>query len=331
MHANSAVADMAKQAKGRFAPSPTGDLHLGGAWTALVALCMPVTRVMRIDDLDAPRNVPGAEARILEDLAWLGLSWDELVRQSDRLDVYRSALNELSALGLTYFCDCSRAEIARSASAPHAGEDAVYTGTCRNKANKRDFRRPPAVRLRIPENTVVRFFDCQTVGGSQTLDANTAEAALNLASHIDRDAGDFVLVRGDGVFSYQFTTAVDDGTMQLTHIVRGRDLLGSTARQIFLIETLKLPRPEAYVHLPLVVGLDGERLAKRLQSATIRDLRTAGVAPNLIVGKLAQALGIAPTGTADGALLGAEEVRSWLANAACALKMQPFSLPAKWC
>ncbi len=266
---------------GRLAPSPTGALHLGGASTFLIAWLEARTRGvplrMRVEDLDTPRVLGGAEARILDDLAWLGLDWDgELLRQSTRRAAYEAALARLDAVGKVYPCDCSRAEIARIASAPHEGEEVRYPGTCRDRPRSRPWRRPPALRFAVDEGCVESFVD--GLLGPQT-------------SRVDLDAGDFVLRRGDGVFAYQLAVVVDDLAMGIDHVVRGADLLSSTARQLALIRALGGHPPE-YLHAPLVVGADGARLAKRARGVCVRDHRDDGLRGDELVGKLAGALGL---------------------------------------
>jgi glutamyl-tRNA synthetase len=274
----------------RFAPSPTGDLHLGGVWVALASWTMARegggVLVLRIEDIDRPRVVEGSEANILEDLRWLGIFWDEgpdvggpwaPYRQSERAPAYEAALTTLAAQGLTYPCDCSRAEIARSASAPHAGEEARYPGTCRDRDPHRPFRRDPAVRLRLDRAGVVSFTD--GVAGPRAQD-------------LEREVGDFVLRRGDGVFAYQLAVAVDDAAMQISDVVRGADLLDSTPRQIYLTRLLGVQTPR-YWHLPLVLSADGERLAKRAPGSIVRELRDSGVTPETIRARLAAALHLA--------------------------------------
>lgn len=276
----------------RFAPSPTGDLHVGGAWTAIAAWALARhgggETILRMEDIDTPRVVAGSAARIEGDLAWLGLDWDRApawdvsddprapYTQSKRVPIYEAALARLAAEGLTYPCDCSRAEIARVASAPHAGEEIVYPGTCRDAPRDREFKRDPAIRLAVPVGAVVRFDD--TLRGTVTQD-------------VGREVGDFVLRRGDGVFSYQLAVALDDAAMAITDVIRADDLLGSTARQLLLMRLLGYETTPRYVHLPLVVS-NGERLAKRVRSATIRGLAEAGIPAAEIVGTIARALGL---------------------------------------
>jgi glutamyl-tRNA synthetase len=267
----------------RFAPSPTGDLHLGGAWTALASWVLARqaggAHVLRVEDLDAPRVVAGSEARIVEDLRWLGLDWDEgPIRQSGRNDLYEEAIAKLAAQGLTYPCDCSRAEIARVASAPHPGEEVVYPGLCRELDAAREMKRAPALRVRVPDETIV----CE--------DCVVGTVRQNLA----REIGDFVLRRGDGVFAYQLAVIVDDLDMGITDVVRGADLVASTPRQIWLARSLGA-RPPRYAHLPLVVAPDGSRLEKRTRGASVRELRERGVSAERIVGHLAFGLGLSPT------------------------------------
>ncbi len=292
----------------RFAPSPTGDLHLGGVWVALASWAMAREQagalVLRVEDLDRPRVVAGSEEAIVEDLRWLGIGWDEgpdlggpygPYRQSERGAEYENALAALDARGLTYPCDCSRAEIARSASAPHPGEELRYPGTCRDRDPTRPMRRLPAVRLRVDRAGAVAFRD---------------GVAGPVVQELEREVGDFVLRRADGVFAYQLAVAVDDAAMRITDVVRGADLLGSTARQIYLMQLLGA-EPPRYWHLPLVLSAQGERLAKRTPGARVRDLRARGLAADAIRASLAVALGLDK---------GAE--RSW--------PTEPWRIPPEW-
>lgn len=277
--------------RSRFAPSPTGDLHLGGAWTALAAWTLARRAggafVLRIEDLDAPRVVAGAAARLLDDLRWLGLDWDEgpdvggshaPYTQSQRITIYEDALARLDSAGRTYRCDCSRAEIERSASAPHAGEETIYSGRCRDRGERR-LQRTPAVRTRLPEGASLCVED--RVQGPVT-------------QRLDRDVGDFVLRRSDGVFAYQLAVVVDDTSMEISDVVRGVDLLASTPRQVWLAQALGVAVPR-YHHVGLVTEPDGTRLAKRDRALTVRKLRDAGVSSKELIGVLAHGLGLAPT------------------------------------
>jgi glutamyl-tRNA synthetase len=235
--------------------------------------------VLRVEDIDTPRVVAGSQARIEDDLLWLGLDWDEgPILQSTRGTLYEAAIAKLEARGLVYPCDCSRAEIARIASAPHPGEEVLYPGLCRDKDPFRDMKRPPALRVRVPDETIAYE------------DLALGPVAQNLA----REVGDFVLRRGDGVFAYQLAVVVDDLSMRITDVVRGADLVASTPRQIWLARMLGGDVPR-YAHLSLVVAPDGSRLEKRTRGASVRELRDRGVAPERIVGELAFGLGLAPT------------------------------------
>lgn len=233
---------------GRFAPSPTGPLHFGSLVTAVGSFCLARQAggrwLLRIEDLDAPRVVPGAAEEILRTLEVLGLEWDgEVSWQSRRTAAYEVALARLRERGLVFACGCSRQEIL--ASAPHPGEEGpVYPGTCR--PGLAAGRRPRALRIRVPDETIC--FADGLYGSVQQC----------LASAV----GDFVLRRADGVFAYQLAVVVDDAESGVTQVVRGADLLGSTPRQIYLHTSLGNPLPR-YIHLPLVLAPDGEKLSKR--------------------------------------------------------------------
>ena len=238
---------------GRFAPSPTGPLHLGslvaavGSW--LFARKGGGRWLVRMEDLDTPRVVPGSADEILAALERYGLTWDgEVVYQSRRQKLYEEALASLRARGLAYDCACSRAELARAASAPASGDpvdaERVYPGTCRDGIPAG--RAPRAIRFRVPPG-VIEFEDV-------------------LRGHVEEDVaarvGDFVIRRADGLFAYQLAVVVDDAAQEVTDVVRGGDLLSSTARQIALQRALGLPTPR-YAHLPLVLAADGTKMGKR--------------------------------------------------------------------
>ncbi len=284
--------------RGRFAPSPTGPLHLGNARTALLswlaARAAGGAYLVRVEDLDAPRVRPGLEARILDELRWLGLDWDEgpdvggpegPYRQFERLPRYAEALARLREAGLVYPCFCSRSEIAAAAQAPHGPSDdgPRYPGTCASlppaEAERRAAPRRPAWRFRVPEG-LVTFGD--GVHGPQAMDVAAA-------------VGDFVVARADGIPAYQLAVVVDDSAMRITDVVRGDDLLPSTARQILLYGALGLAVPR-FAHVPLVVGEDGARLAKRHGALSLGDLRERGADPRAVVGLLAEISGLAPPG-----------------------------------
>lgn len=241
---------------GRFAPSPTGPLHLGSLVAAvgsyLFARRAGGRWLLRIEDLDAPRVLPGVADDFLRTLEALGFGWDgPVVRQSQRIEAYEEALDRLLRLGHAYPCACTRAEVARASSAPHPGEDGpVYPGTCRGGLPPG--RPPRALRVRAPEE-LVSFADA--VQGPQA-------ASLAAAS------GDFVVRRADGPFAYQLAVVVDDGASGVSQVVRGADLLASTPRQIHLQRLLALPTP-AYAHLPLVTGPGGEKLSKRAHPVSL--------------------------------------------------------------
>ena len=274
---------------GRYAPSPTGDLHLGNLRTALVAWLAARAAggriYLRIEDLDPPRVIPGAEARMRELLNWLGFDWDPLPqelgpsRQSERQDLYRQALKQLALANRLYACTCTRSELQRLASAPHAAEAApAYPGICQNKGLPLDLtdpKRAQALRFRV-EPGLWHFNDC--ILGTYEQDVLNA-------------VGDFVIRRADGLFAYQLAVVVDDALMGINQVVRGADLLDSTPRQMQLLGALGAPFP-AYAHVPLVLDSHGQRLAKRDQATSIAQLRTAGAQPERLLGLLGHSLGL---------------------------------------
>jgi glutamyl-tRNA synthetase len=278
--------------RGRFAPSPTGELHLGSAVAAVFCAAAVLqargTLVLRVEDIDMPRVVPGQAARILDDLEWLGIRFQEgpgigglagPYVQSERQTLYEAAIDKLAAQGWVYLCDCSRAEIARVASAPHLGDEGPrYPGTCREWGMKpRAFRRPPAVRLAVPKDKRAIVTTNDLVLGSRT-------------ENVFEVTGDFVLRRGDGIFAYQLAVVVDDMAMGITDIVRGADLATSAARQILLARLLH-GEPPSFAHVPLLVADDGRRLAKRDGGMTIREQRALGRDPCELVRTIARAYG----------------------------------------
>jgi glutamyl-tRNA synthetase len=285
-------------ARGRFAPSPTGALHLGNARTALLAYLDARSRggafVLRMEDLDPQRSSAESARRILADLRWLGLDWDEgpdvggpfaPYTQSERSSLYSQAIAMLLARGLAFPCTCSRAEVARASNAPHLGEEGPrYPGTCRSGPSHRG--RPASVRLRV-EPGLVTFRDL--VAGEQAFDV--AEAS-----------GDVVIARADGVAAYQLAVAVDDAAMRMSHVLRGDDLLPSTPRQLLVYRALGLETP-AFAHVPLMVGEDGHRLAKRGGALTLEALRERGVRPETVVGFLAATAGLGDGGPVRAAEL----------------------------
>ncbi len=266
--------------RGRLAPSPTGYLHLGHARTFLIAAqrSQGGTLILRNDDLDAQRAQPHFAAAMLQDLAWLGITWHEgpqwpsmedagsfgPYRQSARGHLYRDAFERLRACGAVYPCRCSRRDLQTAARAPHAEDDdePIYPGACRS-GNSQHPGEAVAWRFRVPPGEVVRFHDGNM--GAQSFTAGV-------------DFGDFVVQRRDGVASYHLACVVDDAAMRVTEVVRGRDLLRSTARQILLQRALGLPQP-AYFHCPLAVNSKGHRLAKRSDALSLRAMRDGGLQP----------------------------------------------------
>jgi len=266
--------------RGRIAPTPTGYMHLGHARTFWIAQQRAVggVLVLRNEDLDRQRCKPEFTAAMLEDLRWLGLDWQEgpdvggpfaPYTQSERLPLYEDALRRLLATGLAYACTCSRKDLARIA-APHAEEDdePVYDNHCRPAdAEPQPFAAGVNYRFRLPDAAVLQFTDGNL--GSQQFIAG-------------EDFGDFLIWRKDGLPSYQLACVVDDAAMQITEVVRGRDLLKSTARQILLQQALGLPTP-AYFHTELMLDDHGERLAKRHDALALRTLRAQGISPQQLI------------------------------------------------
>ena len=250
-----------RRVTGRFAPSPTGPLHIGSLVAAVGSYCLARRSggrwLVRMEDLDAPRVVPGAAEQILRTLEALGLEWDgAVVWQSRRTDRYETEMQRLREKGLVFDCACSRREVL--ASAPHSGEEGpVYPGTCRPGIPRG--RKPRALRLRVPEEM---FCFSDGVFG-------------RVEQHLASSVGDFVLRRADGLFAYQLAVVVDDADSGVNQVVRGADLLGSTPRQIFLHCVLGTPVP-AYIHLPLVLANDGEKLSKRHGSVSVEAAGQAG-------------------------------------------------------
>ncbi len=270
--------------RGRLAPSPTGLLHLGHARTFWLAheraRTAGGTLILRNEDLDPDRCRPEFVEALFEDLRWLGLTWEEgpdvggpcvPYQQSRRTDLYRTALQRLRAAGQVYPCVCSRKDIRAAVSAPHAADDEpIYPGTCRPEAAARPpisrsgpAGRPPCWRFRVPDGEAIEFVDGWY--GPQRFVAG-------------RDFGDFVVWRPDDVPAYQLACVVDDAAMGITEVVRGADLLVSTARQVLLYRALGLAPPR-FFHCPLVTDERSARLAKRHAALSLRALRAAGVDP----------------------------------------------------
>ncbi len=283
--------------RGRFAPSPTGRIHLGNARSALIGWLQARAAggqfLLRVEDLDRARCRPQYVDDLMRDLEWLGLTWDEpLLFQSARDEVYRDALTKLEQRGLVYPCFCTRAEIARAASAPHglSEEGPRYPGLCARlsaaEIAERSRTRTPAYRFRAPPGEV-RFVD-----GLQGPYSQDVEAVV----------GDFVVRRNDGVASYQLAVVVDDAATGITHVLRGDDLISSTPRQLQLYAALGLMAPE-FSHVPLVLGEDGKRLAKREGAFALAELRERGQPAERVLGLLA-----AWSGLGDGSPVTLEEL-----------------------
>jgi len=271
---------------GRFAPSPSGELHAGNLRTALLAWLFARSSgrrfLLRVEDLDRARS--GAEEAQLRDLTAIGLTWDgPVVRQTGREPLYAAAIDRLTAAGLTYECFCTRREIQEAPSAPHAPQGA-YPGTCRTlddaEREARRALRPAAIRLRagVTEGTV----------------------RDRLLGSFTGVVDDFVLRRADGVTAYNLAVVVDDGEQGIDQVVRGDDLLPSTPRQAYLAGLLNIPVPE-YAHVPLVLNADGARLAKRDGAVTLTDLAAAGVTADRVRDLLLASLGL-PSGPLGDAL-----------------------------
>jgi glutamyl-tRNA synthetase len=269
--------------RGRLAPSPTGFLHLGHARTFWIAQqrvhAHRGTLVLRNEDLDRSRSKSEFVTAMLEDLLWFGFQWQEgpdcggpyaPYSQSQRLDLYRLAFEKLRAGGFVYPCVCSRRDVLRALQAPHAGEDEpIYPGTCRpgrGKNAQKDKSARVNWRFQVPDGQPISFIDSHS--GPHEYVAG-------------RDFGDFVVWRHDDLPSYQLAVVVDDPAMAITEVVRGEDLLKSTARQLLLYRALGLTPPTFY-HCPLVTDESGVRLAKRHAPLSLRNLRAKGLTPQMI-------------------------------------------------
>lgn len=268
---------------GRFAPSPSGRMHLGNLWSCLLAWLSARSEggsmVLRLEDLDPDRCKREYCDQVMRDLEWLGLDWDnQPVYQSERTELYAQAFAQLEQQGLVYPCYCNRAE-RLAASAPHRSDGVViYGGRCRRLSREQreelEKTRRPAWRLRVPDETY------------SFRDLLQGEYRENL----ERDCGDFILRRSDGVYAYQLAVVVDDALMGVNQVVRGQDLLDSTPRQNYIQNLLGYPQPQ-YGHVPLLLAGDGRRLAKRDRDQELGQLQQRYTAPEL-VGKLAHLAGL---------------------------------------
>lgn len=278
MNESKPAAPLPQNYRGRLAPSPTGHLHLGHARTFWIAQQRAGqcdgTLVFRNEDLDPSRNRKEFVAAMLEDLKWFQLKWSEgpdvggafgPYNQSERINLYRTALEKLRAGGFLFPCSCSRKDIAAAARAPHAEDDnePVYSGTCREKRLGVSGKLETTLRFRVPDGETISFTDENL--GSQSFVAG-------------KDFGDFIVWRRDDSPSYQLACVVDDDAMRITEVVRGRDLLLSTARQILLYRALGMIPPK-FFHCELMADENGVRLAKRHDPLSLRKLRALGKSP----------------------------------------------------
>lgn len=280
---------MKNMAVGRFAPSPSGRMHLGNVFSALLSWLSVKSKggqwLLRIEDIDPVRSRPEYVRLLMDDLCWLGLEWDgEPVYQSQRSDIYIHYYNILCERGLTYPCYCTRADLLAT-QAPHESDGrVVYPGTCRHRSLQSKVAdpsvsqsgRPAATRLIVPDEEVAYT------------DGHYGEQCINLAQQV----GDFIIRRKDGAWAYQLVVVIDDALMGVTEVVRGRDLLLSTPQQLYVAQLLGFPEPQFY-HLPLLLGDSGERLSKRDRSLDMGALREQHTAPE-IIGLLAYLAGLQP-------------------------------------
>ena len=274
----------------RLAPSPTGALHLGNARTFLMNFLLARQRnwriLMRIEDLDGPRVKAGADTQALDDLTWLGLRWETpVLHQSTRSDAYCQALQRLVELGEAYPCVCSRKDIELAGGAPHASDHIVaYPNTCRDQFSspeqaEQETGKPPAWRVRT---------------GREAIPVDDAFAGLH-AFDLESICGDFVVFRRSGLAAYQLAVVVDDAEAGVNEIVRADDLLESAAMQIRLRRLLELGPEPRYWHVPLVVGPDGRRLAKRHGETRLSHYRSRGTPPERVLGLLGYWCGVLPS------------------------------------
>ncbi|GFN31789.1 glutamyl-Q tRNA(Asp) synthetase [Paenibacillus curdlanolyticus] len=274
--------------RGRFAPTPSGYMHIGNARTALLSWLQIRSAdgqfVLRIEDIDKPRSKPHYARQAIEDLRWLGIDWDEgpdvggqyaPYIQSEREFFYEAALRKLNDQGVLYPCYCSRAELQAIASAPHglSAEGPAYPGLCRHLTEEqrsvREAVKQPSLRFAMPD-VAITFVD--EAAGEQSFPPGAG--------------GDFVVKRADGIISYQLAVVVDDHAMGITDVLRGWDLIDSTPRQLLLYKALGM-KPPRFAHVPLLLGPDGTRLAKRHGAVSLASIRERGIAPELVIGAMA--------------------------------------------
>ena len=266
---------------GRFAPTPSGRMHLGNVFAALLAWLSVRSRggemVLRMEDLDTQRTSEEFAQILREDLTWLGLTWDrETPAQSTRTQVYDTYFDKLARMGLIYPCYCTRSQL-HSVNAPHLSDGTyIYPGTCRDltSAQRESFSRKPAWRLQVPGREYALEDRC----------------CGSFRQNLSRECGDFLVRRADGVYMYQLAVVVDDGLSGVTEVVRGRDLLESAPRQMYLQELFGFAHPQ-YAHVPMLLSADGRRLSKRDKDLDLGQLRSR-IAPEQLVGWLAHAAGL---------------------------------------
>ena len=266
---------------GRFAPTPSGRMHLGNVFAALLAWLSVRSRdgemVLRMEDLDTLRTSPEFAEILREDLTWLGLTWDrETPAQSSRSQIYDDCFHQLEERGLLYPCYCTRSQL-HSVNAPHLSDGTyIYPGTCRDltRAQREAFSRMPAWRLRVPDREYALEDRC----------------CGSFRQNLSRECGDFLVRRADGVYMYQLAVVVDDGLSGVTEVVRGRDLLESAPRQMYLQELLGFSHPQ-YAHVPMLLSADGRRLSKRDKDLDLGQLRSR-IRPEVLIGWLAHAAGL---------------------------------------
>lgn len=267
-----------KPVVGRFAPTPSGRMHLGNVFAALVAWLSVRSQqgklILRMEDLDTQRTSEEFAETLRQDLKWLGLNWDEeTLPQSRRSDAYQKRFQQLEDMGLVYPCYCTRSQL-HNVNAPHMSDGTyVYAGTCRNLEHPPKDRKP-AWRVRVPEKEY------------SLMDLVQGYYKQNLSA----ECGDFVIRRADGVYVYQLAVTVDDGESGVTEVVRGMDLLGSAPRQMYLQELLGFETP-VYGHVPMLVAQDGRRLSKRDRDLDLGQLQLR-MTPEHLIGKLAEAAGL---------------------------------------
>lgn len=257
---------------GRFAPTPSGRMHLGNVFAALLAWLSVRSRdgelVLRMEDLDTQRTSEEFAQILREDLTWLGLTWDrETPAQSTRSGIYDEYFDRLGDMGLVYPCYCTRSQL-HSVDAPHLSDGTyVYPGTCRDltDAQRQSFSRKPAWRVQVPDREYQLEDGC----------------CGSFRQNLSQDCGDFLIRRADGIYMYQLAVVVDDGLAGVTEVVRGRDLLGSAPRQMYLQELFGFPHP-VYAHVPMLLSADGRRLSKRDKDLDLGQLRNRITAQQLI-------------------------------------------------